>query len=434
MTAVCTALLTFMAVNAQNGPLSLDSCRMMALQNNIRIRTAQNAVGEAKELRKEAFTKYFPQVNATGFAFKSNKGVIQFDVLDLLTVSFLDKSVNAGITVVQPVFMGGQIVNGNKLAEIGAAVSELQQSQSRNDVIQTVDKYYWEIASLTAKRRTLMSAMTAIDSLRHDVAAALEAGLITSNDLLEVQLRRSELEADSVDLDNGINIYKMVLAQYIGADSTHVDICSHVPDTIPEMPFDMYVLPETALPNRPDYRLLNENVKAKTLEQRIELGKNLPSVGVGAGYFYQNALDSRHSYGAVFVAVNIPLSGWWGGSHAMKRKRLARATAEAELQDFSELMQIGMDKSWDELISAQRKAAIAHDAIAVAAENLRLYNVFYQAGTTTMTDLLAAQALHRQTVDRFTEAVAAYQVALTQYLIATAQIDTDNYVAQTSGL
>lgn len=418
------ALITALCFSTAIGEnLSLDSCRQMALQNNMKIRAAHNAVGEAEELRKEAFTKYFPQVNASGFAFKSNKGIIQFGLLDMLTVSFLDKSVNAGITAVQPVFMGGQIVNGNRLAEIGVAVSELQRRQSGNDVIQTVDKYYWEITALQAKRETLMAAMTAVDSLCHDVAVALEAGLITSNDLLEAQLRRSELQADSVDLDNGINLCKMVLAQYIGADTSHVDI-EYIPaDSVPTIPLDVYMPPEQALADNPDYLLLKENVKAKKLEQRIELGKNLPTVGVGAGYFYQNALDTDHGYGAVFVAVNIPLSGWWGGSHAIKRTRLASKTAEIELEDMSELVVIGMEKAWDDLTAAQRKADIAHKAIATATENLRLYNVFYQAGTATITDLLAAQALHRQTLDRFTEANAAYQVALTQYRIATSQIN-----------
>lgn len=407
---------------AQQSELSLDMCRQMALQNNLKIRTAKNAVSEAKELRKEAFTKYFPQVNATGFAFKSNKGIIQFGLLDILTVSFLDKSVNAGITAVQPIFMGGQIVNGNKLAEIGVAVSELQRQQSHNDVIETVDKYYWEILALQAKRRTLQAAMTVVDSLCHDVKAALDAGLITSNDLLEAELRRSELQADSVDLDNGIKLCKMVLSQYIGADSTYVDIADIPVDTVPSIPFESYRVPSNALQDSPDYLLLKENVKARKLEQRIELGKNLPSVGLGAGYFYQDALDSKHGYGAVFVAVNIPLSGWWGGSHAIKRKRIARETAEAELTDLSELIEIGMKKAWDDLTAAQRKAKIAYEAIIPATENLRLYNVFYQAGTSTITDLLAAQALHRQTIDRFTEANAAYQVALTQYLIATSQL------------
>nr|WP_302984594.1 TolC family protein [uncultured Muribaculum sp.] len=102
------------AATAQSQPLTLDTCRQMALRNNIKIRTAKNAVNEAKELRNEAFTKYFPQVNASGFAFKSNKGLVQFGLLDILSVSFFDKSINAGITAVQPIFMGGQIVNSNK--------------------------------------------------------------------------------------------------------------------------------------------------------------------------------------------------------------------------------------------------------------------------------------------------------------------------------
>ena len=57
------------------------------------------------------------------------------------------------------------------------------------------------------------------------------------------------------------------------------------------------------------------------------------------------------------MAVNIPLSGWWGGAHAIKRKRIASETAEARLNDLSELIEIEMAKAWDDLTAAQRKAA-----------------------------------------------------------------------------
>lgn len=421
--AIISSLVSSMS--AQTAPMSLEECRRMALENNVKIRTARNAVGMAEQTRKEAFTKYFPQINATGFAFKSNKGVIQFGVLDFLTVSFFDKSVNGGVTAVQPVFMGGQIVNGNKLAEIGVAVSELQRRQTADDVVLTVDKYYWQIAALRAKRRTLDAAMTAVDSLCHDVQAALDAGLITANDLLEARLRLNQLRADKVDLDNGIALCGMVLAQYIGADSTSVDIdFVEAPDSI-GIPYDLYREPSTCIAESPQYQLLEKNLDAAKLRQRMELGKNLPMVGAGAGYFYQNALDTNHGYGAVFVAVNIPISGWWGGSHAMKRRKLETQTARIELDDYAELIEIGMRKAWDDLTAAQRKAAIAMESIGQSAENLRLYRVFYSAGTTTITDLLAAEALHRQSCDDYTEAYAEYQVKLTEYLIATSQLATE---------
>lgn len=402
--------------------LSLDECRTMALANNTRIHTATNALDAARELRREAFTKYFPEVSATAMLFKANKGIIEFGVLDLLTVSFLESGHVAGVQFVQPIFMGGQIYNGNKLAEVGEAVAELQRLQSQDDVAMTVEKYYWQIAALKAKRRTLLMAMTTVDSVQTTVQAALDAGVVTLNDLLEVKLRRSELEADSVDLDNGMRLCRMLLAQYIGAGDTEVDIAGEVPDTVPSIPYDIYRDPEQALTSTNDYQLLKQSIKAADIKTKLAVGANLPTVAAAGGWIHENALQSSHGFWVAGIAVSVPITAWWGGSHAIRRAKIEKTNAELKLTDDSQLLQIGMRSAWDDLTAAQRKAQIAAQSITQAAENLRIYQAMYDAGTTTITDLLGAQTLHRQSCDRLTEAIALYRVAEAQYRRATAQL------------
>lgn len=415
--------LTTLGAVAQQGPLTLDQCRQMALANNARIRQADDAVGAARQTRREAFTKYFPEITAAGMAFKSNKDMVQVGILDLVTIGFLTSGYMGGIQFVQPLFMGGQIVNGNRLAEVGEAVAELQRRQSANDVLLTVDKYYWQIAALQAKTLTLRAAMATVDSLQQQVQAALDAGMVTLNDLLEVRLRRSEFQADSVDLANGIALSQMVLAQYVGADSTSVaiDFDPTTLNEVPQMPYDDYRDPAAALDDTPQYQLLLQNVRAAELRRKITIGKNLPSIAGGGGLFYQSIFNAKHAFGALMVTVSVPLSGWWGGSHAIKKARLEEASARTQLQNDAELLQLAMRQAWDNVTASQRKAQIASEAIGQAEENLSIYQAMYDAGTTTITDLLQAQALQRQCCDRFTEAYASYRVALTTYLIATAQ-------------
>ena len=55
------------------------------------------------------------------------------------------------MTLVQPVFMGGRIVNGNKLANIGKQVSEYQLSLTEDQVEASVNQYYWQIVALKEK-------------------------------------------------------------------------------------------------------------------------------------------------------------------------------------------------------------------------------------------------------------------------------------------
>ena len=49
----------------------------------------------------------------------------------LLELSMMDDGLLGGVTAIQPVFAGGQIVNGNKLADLGARGEPLPDAPIR---------------------------------------------------------------------------------------------------------------------------------------------------------------------------------------------------------------------------------------------------------------------------------------------------------------
>lgn len=129
---------------ATDSVLTLERCRELAMQNNAAIRMAGNDAKGAAELRKEAFTKYFPEISAGASAFWANHDMLQYDVLDLFTLGLIKKGRAAGIFAVQPVFMGGQIVNGNKLARVGEEAAVIKREggkrcggRNRQSVLET---------------------------------------------------------------------------------------------------------------------------------------------------------------------------------------------------------------------------------------------------------------------------------------------------------
>ena len=56
---------------------TLEQLKDSALHNNIAIRSAHMGIEAARQQRKEAFTKYFPNVSGTGLWFNANKGMAQ---------------------------------------------------------------------------------------------------------------------------------------------------------------------------------------------------------------------------------------------------------------------------------------------------------------------------------------------------------------------
>lgn len=405
---------------AQRLTLTADDCRQMALEHNASIKNAKNDVDAAEQTRRAAFTNYFPTVSATGMGFNADKGTARMVLGEGMALSMLKNGVIGSVTAVQPVFAGGQIVNGNKLAQVGVDVSQIQAEQAENNVELTAEQYFWQVVTLEEKLRTVEAVDSMLQRLCGDVEAAVTAGVSTRNDLLQVQLKRNETASTRLTLQNGISVSRLLLAQYIGVDNTDFDLASGVStDVMPQAPQGLFVSPDEALLGTPEYRLLQKNVEATKLQKKLTLGKQLPTVGIGAGYTYHNLMDNDRSFGMVFASVSIPISGWWGGSHELKKQKLKVWNAENDLTDNSELLVIRMQKAWNDVTDAYKQVALARQAIEQSTENLRLYNDYYKAGTTTMTDLLNAQTLYQQSRDKYAETCADYRIRTVEYLQAT---------------
>lgn len=133
---------------------SLDDCKQMAIENNKKIKNSLLEINAAKEVKKDAFTNYFPSVSAPGLGFKAKDSLVTLD-MGGAPLSFLNDGMTAAISVSQPVFVGGKIVYGNKLADLGIQVSQYQSKLSENEILLNTENLYWQLVSLHEKEKTL---------------------------------------------------------------------------------------------------------------------------------------------------------------------------------------------------------------------------------------------------------------------------------------
>lgn len=411
-------VLSLAAASAQR-TFTLDECLEQALSNNVRMRNAENEIRMAEHDRKNAFTRYFPSVSASGGGFIANKGLMELNMGPDMSMSMMKDGVVGGVSATLPLFAGGQIVNGNKLAKVSEEVSRTRYRLSENEVRLTTENYYWQVVTLKEKLRTLEVVEARLDTLTRDVEAAVQAGVTTRNDLLQVQLRQNEIKSNRLNVENALALSRELLAQYMGMGLDSVDVAYAMEGRLPEEPAGLFLPPESALPRTGEYDLLRQNLEATRLQKKIAVGKNLPTVAIGGGYYYDDLLDVGMDFWVGFATVSVPLSGWWGGSHDIKKQKLQVKNAENQLNDQSEMLMIRMRQSWNDLNDAYKQVGIALTSIDQATENLRMQSDYYAAGTCTMSDLLDAQTLFQQSRDKYVEAYAQYEVKKREYLQAT---------------
>ena len=315
-----------------------------------------------------------------------------------------------------PLYAGGQIATGNKLAKVGIEVSTLKHNISANEVKLNITQYFWNIVMLKEKLNTLAIVDNQLKTIEQNVNTAVNAGVANRNDLLQVNLKRNELKSSRITVENCITICRNMLSQSMGLGIDSIDVVCSIAEQMPQPPSYLYTSAHDAVQQTSEYQLLQQNVKAQKLQYKMSVGKNMPTVSVGGMYSYNNLMDKSQNSLIGLATVSIPISNWIGGSHNMKRQKNEVRNAENSLKDNGELLVINIKNKWNTLNEAYKQIEISRNSIGQSKENLRLHTDYYNAGTCTMSDLLEAQTMFQQSKDRFVENVTQYEIRKTEYL------------------
>jgi len=419
--------------------LSLDSCKQLAIKNNKKIVEAGLKVQSSQEAKKEAFTNYFPNVSASAMAMRSAdyliKGQIpemnlpvydgnaenlasatQFAYFPATAINLIDYLNMASLTVALPIYAGGQIRNGNKLAALGEDVSHRQQTMTTTEVLVRTDQLYWTVIALSEKLKTLDSYGELLTTLNKDVDNYVKAGLTQRNDLLKVQLKQNEWQSNRLKLVNGISLTKRALCQHIGIPYDSLMVLSDIPKTDVIVPGISSA--SEAVTNRDEYQLLNKATEAEELQLKMTRGGLMPQLAVTGMAAKVDVMNSKVTQEIGLVNLSIPISNWWGGSHKLKQQQLKIEEARNKLSETSELLSLQIEQARNELQENFEQIKLSEKAVEQSKENLKVTDDNYRSGTIGISDLLEAQALFQSTNDNMTNSRCNYQVSVSKYMQA----------------
>ena len=447
---ILVALLMPLMASAQGLSLTLENCKDMALQNDPYVRNAHLDILAARAQKQEVFAEYFPKVSLNSFGFWAKEPMLEIGIYDVMGQNELSDVLNellvtageqfgfspiyraldygyvASVTAVQPLFAGGRIVTGNRLASLGVEAAKLQKEIKLRDNEASVEAGYWQVVSLEEKLSTVRVLGQVLDTLHKDLSSAVQAGLAVKTDLMQLELKQSELKSGLVQLKGGIRLAKMNLLNSIGqdycllpanADSLKPFIDDIVfADRLEDLlsPQEYYVPEEELASGLDENQLLGLSVEAKRMEKRMALGEALPTVGVGASYNYSRVINEKFN-GTVFATVQVPISDWGKVSRKVKRidYQMQKASNERDYLSSQLLLQIrqlwlGLTVAWDQMM-------VARETMDMAQKTVDQLTGSYEAGLVPMSELLQAQTILRQSTEAYVDSQIEYSAALTAY-------------------
>lgn len=421
--------------------LTLDSCLRMARAHHPMLQQAELEVLRAQEVKAQALTKYFPQVQGSAMAFHALHPVVEIgiddigraSVRDLLqalyeqfgesldlnnTLSLFNHGYTVGVTALQPVFVGGKIVAGNKLAKVGVEAAQLQEQITQRDVLEQVEQSYWLVYGLQQKQHIIADATALVDTLYHTVSTAVEAGLALPSDLSQVTIQRDDIQRQAIQLESGLRIARSALALAIGQPI-------HTPIVAVKQALEIdTILLHNEQGQTPEQQLLHLQVRAAELQKYMAMADALPQIALGANYSYghyqanilKDGLGGKTGNGALFVTVQVPLTAWWETSHKMREQQYAIDQARLQADYMGAQLQLRTQQAYNQMIDAQALLSIQERTVERTTELYHQTTANYQAGRATMAELLQAQMQMTQALTALTDAQISNKVLTQRYI------------------
>ena len=415
--------------------LSLADCRQMALEQNEKIKTAQNAVDKAKLDRQIAFAQYLPKLDGS-FTLVHMKNIDLLDQ-DLIGLSLQTRGTYlAGITITQPLYVGGQITAANRLANIGQTVSQEQQRKTRMQVIADVDNAYYTLIAVRSKVQMLEAYEKQMQSLYDQVKLATDVQMATENDLLRISTKQNEINYQLQKARNGEQLCGLALANVIGSDfektiiPTDTVLTASVPEQLSE-----------DFSTRPDLLLLQQQVKASEVLVKKSRSNYLPTVALVGRYAHYNNLKLKGglnlpeigSFGfdhtisggnpMALLSISLPLFHWGAELKKVKKAKFDLSDAKLQLQQNERGMRVEVRRAVQNVTDSQRMVETAIVGRQQADENLRVMRQKFDNQMCTMTDLLDAQSQWQQARKNLIEAQTQQKIYETEYLRVTGRLE-----------
>lgn len=418
-----TFVVTVSCMHAQR-MLTLEECRNLAIQNNKELQISGEKIKMADNEKKAAFTKYFPQLSANGAYMWNQKDINLLDMgalssslssslgglAQLPMIQHLMSGVNdmqhldvqniwvGNVSLVQPVFMGGKIVNYNQITKFAKQLAESMNNLQLQDLIYKTDETYWQVISLVNKKKLADAYVDLLCKMDSDVTAMIYEGVATEADGLSVKVKLNEAEMAQTKVENGLALTRMLLAQICGLSlEEDLSLADEKLDNFPVETTQASADLNEAFMNRNELRSLDLATKIYKRKERIALAEMLPNVALAANYFVTNPNvfnGFKNDFAGMFnvgVMVKVPLSGWWEGTYRRNSAKAETRIKTLEWQDAREKIELQVNQSVYKVNEAGKKLIASSRNMENAEENLRRANFGFEEGVIPALNLMEAQ-------------------------------------------
>ena len=410
--------------------LTLDSCRSLAKEHSRTLQQKDEEIKAAHAKKQQVMTNFFPQVAARGVYLHMQKelhlidwdkplGHLNFLIPERLrhlgTVDLRNLWVG-NVTAIQPLFLGGKIISGYKMASLAERLQGELRQTAETEVETKLDETYWQVVSLRSKERLLDQLVHLLEQTVKDVDASIDAGVATKADGLSVRTKLSEAEVKRSQVVNGLELSRMLLADLCGlsedepftlAEEGHLQELLLSTQTAPIARDEDT---EAAIERRSEIRSLRLVDSIYSKRVNMESASLFPKLYGVASYSTTNPNSfqgQKKEFGGQYylgLMLEVPISDLFSGTFKRRQAKAEHRVKQLELAEARSKINLQIKQALRTADDARRAYTTALSAVKMAEENMRYAKAGYDEGVIPLLNYTMAQTAWMSAQDSLIDA------------------------------
>lgn len=405
------ALLTPACFAAAADPpaLTLEAAVELALEGNRELAVATAAAEATTHGVDEARSQRLPRVELLeSFSWTTNPvyvfgnllgqeafGAANFDPAFLNEPDALT-NFQTRLVVRQPLYTGGKIRNGMEAARAGSEAAAAERERTRQQVVHQVLDAYTGAVLADSHLQVAQEALATSAAHVALVTDLREAGLVVESDLLQVRVRRTEIEEIVIRAESAISVSRARLNMILGLpqadDHTLENPCESSPcAAVSDLSLDDLI--DEARATRTD--LQASALREQAAERMVRLARAARRPEIGAGGMYEaNAEDFIGADGtnwSVTAGLRWTLFAAGEARAQVARREAERSMANHASELLAESVELEVRTAFHELAAARKRTERTSLAVELAGAGLRIVEDRYREGLATLVELLDAE-------------------------------------------
>jgi outer membrane protein TolC len=411
---LAVALLSVILVTARNvrageapaPELSLSEAVKTALEKHPALRVAEYQAAVAASGVDQARAGFLPRVDFSEGVMRSDNPVYAFGSLlnqgrftsgdfavDKLNQPDPITNWRTNLSGSMPLFLGGRTVLGYQQAQLWRDAADLGRARAEQEVIFGVIRAY---SSVLLSREALATVESSVRTAEANLAAAearYEAGVVVASDALAARVRLARLREEAIAAANHVRLSRAALNEAMGLPLDQPQRVAGRLDLPPAVYERLDGLESMAHTHRPDYRQVE--LETRRLEKEILRAKGalLPTMHLMGNYEINNyrfASNGQDSW-SVGVVLNVNLFNGGGDRARIVEAQANHQRAVAQRERLANAIGLEVHDAFLAHQTARERVVVARESVTQAEESLRIVQDRYDAGLTTIVELLDSE-------------------------------------------